>query len=91
MGAERTGLKKYQGASGVVYAAKVSEVTPFFGMNGAKTLRFEDSKKKVNLIPDWVAANNPSVGGYFLAEDVSGNTICRFMEAAAFDAQYQPA
>ena len=91
MGAERTGLKKYQGASSVVYAARISEILLFVPFPGAKTLRFDDSPKKVNLIPEWLASNNPVIGGYFVVEDMQGNTICRFVDATAFSAEFAPA
>lgn len=94
MAAEKTGLPKYTGPSGNAYAARVQTVVPFQKNGapaGAKTLTFSDSPKRVNLIPEWIAANNPAVGGYFVVEDYSGNTICRFVDASTFAQQYTPA
>lgn len=94
MSAEKTGLKKYKNANADAYAACVQEIVPFNkpgAPSGAKTLTFSDSPKRVNLIREWLEANNPVVGGYFVVEDVQGNTICRFVDAATFSSAFTPA
>lgn len=90
MAAAKTGLRKYETSAGYAFAARISAIDEFFGMQGAKTLKFSDSPKHVNLIPTWIVANNPVVGGYFVVEDVSGNTICRFVDEATFAAEFTP-
>lgn len=94
MAAEKTGLPKYTSAAGVAYAARVKAVEPYVRHGlpaGCKTLTFSDSPKRVNLIPEWVSANNPVPGGYFVVEDLQGNTICRFVPADTFTVQFSPA
>lgn len=91
MAAAKTGLPKYERiAGGHAFAARVSAVEPFGQVAGAMTLRFSDSPKRVNLIPEWVAANRPVAGGYFVLEDdADGNTSCRFVDATAFSAEFK--
>lgn len=97
MAASKTGLPKYtttSNAAGVAYAARIKAITPFEkagAPSGAKTLTFDGSPKSVNLITDWLAVNNPVVGGYFVVEDIHGNTVCRFVDATTFSAQFTPA
>ena len=77
--------------SGHVFAAQISEVRPFH-MPGSQTLLFSNSNKRVNLIPAWVRANNPQVGGYFVVEDdAHANTICRYVAGVEFDALFEAA
>lgn len=93
MAASKTGLPKYAKGDGFVFAARINEIVPYIYPRavGAKTMRFSDSPKKVNLIGEWIAANNPVIGGYFVVEDVNSNTICRFVDANTFAGQYTPA
>jgi len=91
MAASKTGLPKYTSSSGDAFSARIKDIADFAPVLGAKTLTFEDSPKHVNLIPEWIAANNPAVGGYFVVEDVSGKTVCRFVDASTFTAQFKPA
>lgn len=97
MSASKTGLPKYRRISGAdyVYAARVGSMVPFTNPGapaGSQTLWFSDSPKKVNLIGDWINANNPAVGGYFLVEDdAAGQTTCRYLDAATFASEFTPA
>jgi hypothetical protein len=97
MSAEKTGLKKYTtvtNQAGCAYAGRIEAVAAYNKIgapSGAKTLTFSDSPKRVNLIPEWIAQNNPAVGGYFVVEDLHGNTVCKFVDATTFSAAFTPA
>lgn len=93
MSAAKTRLTKYLGKDGaVVYAAKITAILPYQRVLGARTLKFGDLGKQSHLIPEWLAAHNPQVGGYFVVYDLpDGQAQCRYESAESIARHYTKA
>lgn len=86
----KTGLTKYarKGSTRNAYAGRVTSVQPY--IRGAMTLHFGDIDKRMHVVAEWVAKNNPQTGGYVVIEDSDGPTPnCYFSAASAFEADFK--
>ena len=86
MNPSKTGLPAYQG-EGTVYAGKITKATCFDspGRPGCLKIEFAELGKVAHLLSDWVQANNPKVGGYFI---VKSDGTAAYMPSPEFSGKY---
>ena len=98
MSARGTKLQEYKNAAGAsVFAAQITAIEDFNEPHapvGSRTLFFTKlggRQSRSHLIGSWIREYQPEVGGYFIIEDESNNTMsCRYMGAAAFEEAFKP-
>ena len=92
--ASKTGLPEYSGGNESVYAAKITEITPFDvpnvpNLKECLKLFMGGIVKEANVIPQWIAANpDVAIGGYLVAKEVGGKVKLEYSNLSDFETKY---